>query len=122
MVIAVGPGGHRRHGGAPLSHSACGSEMADENPAMISIPVEALATDSEDGKQVTPEVGDEVSLSDVKGVLKKLDNGEAYIELQSVNGMPVEYEQKGESEEDDKPMDESKMRKMVEDYDSENED
>lgn len=96
--------------------------MADENPAMISIPVEALATDSEDGKQVTPEVGDEVSLSDVKGVLKKLDNGEAYIELQSVNGMPVEYEKKGESEEDDKPMDESKMRKMVEDYDSENED
>lgn len=96
--------------------------MADENPAMISIPVEALATDSEDGKQVTPEVGDEVSLSDVKGVLKKLDNGEAYIELQSVNGMPVEYEEKGESEDKGEPMDESKMRKMVEDYDSENED
>ena len=86
---------------------------------MISIPVEALATDSEDGKEVTPEVGDEVTLSEVKGVLKKLNNGEAYIELKSVNGMPVEYEEKGESEEDDTQyMDADKMRKMAEKHDS----
>jgi len=97
--------------------------MADENPPMISIPLEALATDSEDGKNVMPEVGDEVSLSNVMGVLKKLDNGEAYVELKSVNGMPVEYEEKGEDSEmeADQPMDEKGMRKMVEKYDSENE-
>jgi len=97
--------------------------MADENPPMISIPLEALATDSEDGKNVMPEVGDEVSLSNVMGVLKKLDNGEAYVELKSVNGMPVEYEEKGEDSEmeDGQPMDEKGMRKMVEKYDSENE-
>jgi hypothetical protein len=122
VVIAVGPGGHRRQGGAPLSHSACGNEGADENSPMISIPVEALSTDSEDGKNVTPEVGDEVTLSDVVGVLKKLDNGEAYVELKSVNGMPVEYEDMEEKSEEAKPMDEQSMRKMVEDYDSKSED
>ena len=97
--------------------------MADENPPMISIPLEALATDSEDGKNVMPEVGDEVSLSNVMGVLKKLDNGEAYVELKSVNGMPVEYDEKGEDSEMEagQPMDEKGMRKMVEKYDSENE-
>lgn len=89
---------------------------------MISIPVEALSTDSEDGKNVTPEVGDEVTLSDVVGVLKKLDNGEAYVELKSVNGMPVEYEDMEEKSEEAKPMDEQSMRKMVEDYDSKSED
>lgn len=93
--------------------------MADENPPMISIPVEALSTDSEDGKKVSPEVGDEVTLSDVTGVLKKLNNGEAYVELKSVNGMPVEYEESGESEEDDTQyMDEKKMRHMAEKHDA----
>lgn len=93
--------------------------MADENPPMISIPVEALSTESEDGKKVSPEVGDEVTLSDVTGVLKKLDNGEAYVELKSVNGMPVEYEESGESEEDDTQyMDEKKMRHMAEKHDA----
>ena len=122
MVIAVGPGGHRRQGGAPFSDSACGHEMADENPPMISIPVEALSTDSEDGQKVSPEIGDEVTLSDVVGVLKKLDNGEAYVELKSVNGMPVEYEDMDEKSESKKPMDMESMRKMAEDYDSESED
>lgn len=82
---------------------------------MISIPVEALSTDMEDGQQAMPEVGDEVVLDDVRGVLKKLDNGEAYVEIRSVNGMPAEYESKGEK----KPMDEKGMREMVEEYDSE---
>ena len=88
---------------------------------MISIPVEALSTDMEDGQQATPEVGDEVLLDDVRGVLKKLDNGEAYVEIRSVNGMPAEYEKTGEDamEASKKPMDEKGMRKMVEEYDSE---
>ena len=120
MVIAVGPRGHHRNGGAPSSHSACGCEEADNNAPMISIPVEALSTDMEDGQQATPEVGDEVVLDDVRGILKKLDNGEAYIEIRSVNGMPAEYESKEEKSMANKePMDEKGMREMVEEYDSE---
>ena len=115
MVIAVSPRGHHRKGGAPSSHSACGCEEADNNAPMISIPVEALSTDMEDGQQAMPEVGDEVVLDDVRGVLKKLDNGEAYVEIRSVNGMPAEYENKDEKG----PMDEKGMREMVEEYDSE---
>ena len=121
MVIAVGPKGHHRNGGAPSSHSACGCEEADNNAPMISIPVEALSTDMEDGQQAMPEVGDEVLLDDVRGILKKLDGGEAYVEIKSVNGMPAEYEKTGEDamEASKKPMDEKGMRKIVEEYDSE---
>ena len=121
MVIAVGPkGNHRGIGGSPSSHSACGCEEADNNAPMISIPIEALSTDMEDGEQAMPEVGDEVLLDDVRGVLKKLDNGEAYIEIRSVNGMPAEYEKTGEDAmEAKKPMDKEGMRKMAEEYDSE---
>jgi hypothetical protein len=120
MVIAVSPKGHHRAiGGAP-SHSACGCEEADNNAPMISIPVEALSTDMEDGQQAMPEVGDEVVLDDVRGVLKKLDNGEAYVEIRSVNGMPAEYEKTGEDAMEAKqPMDEKGMREMVSKYDSE---
>ena len=121
MVIAVGPKGHHRAiGGAP-SHSACGCEEADNNAPMISIPVEALSTDMEDGQQATPEVGDEVLLDDVRGILKKLQNGEAYVEIKSVNGMPAEYEKTGEDamEASKQPMDEKGMREMVSKYDSE---
>lgn len=121
MVIAVGPkGNHRGIGGSPSSHSACGCEEADNNAPMISIPIEALSTDTEDGKGATPEVGDEVLLDDVRGVLKKLDGGEAYVEIRSVNGMPAEYEKTGEDAMEAKqPMDKEGMRKMAEEYDSE---
>jgi hypothetical protein len=119
MVIAVGPRGHHRNGGAPSSHSACGCEEADNNAPMISIPVEALSTDMEDGQQATPEVGDEVVLDDVRGILKKLDGGEAYIEIRSVNGMPAEYESKEDKKEMAGPMDKEGMQKMAEEYDSE---
>ncbi len=71
MVIAVSPKGrHRAIGDAP-SHSACGCEEADNNAPMISIPVEALSTDMEDGQQASPEIGDEVVLEEVRGILKK---------------------------------------------------
>ena len=120
MVIAVSPKGHHRAiGGAP-SHSACGCDKADNNAPMIAIPVEALSTDMEDGQQAMPEVGDEVVLDDVRGILKKLKGGEAYVEIKSVNGMPAEYEKTGEdSMESKKPMDEEGMRNMVAEYDSE---
>lgn len=119
MVIAVGPkGNHREIGGSPSSHSACGCEEADNNAPMISIPVEALSTDMEDGQKAMPEVGDEVTLDEVRGVLKKLENGEAYVEIRSVNGMPAEYESK-EDKAMEGPMDEKGMRKMVAEYDGE---
>ena len=119
-VIAVSPKGHHRAiGGAP-SHSACGCEEADNNAPMIAIPVEALSTDMEDGQQATPEVGDEVLLDDVRGILKKLKGGEAYVEIKSVNGMPAEYEKTGEDAMEAKqPMDEKGRREMVSKYDSE---
>ena len=121
MVIAVGPkGNHRGIGGSPSSHSACGCDEADNNAPMISIPVEALSTDTEDGNGAVPEVGDEVVLDDVRGVLKKLDGGEAYIEIRSVNGMPAEYEKTGEDKmEMAGNMDEKSMRNMAEKYDEE---
>jgi hypothetical protein len=119
-VIAVSPKGHHRAiGGAP-SHSACGCEEADNNAPMISIPVEALSTDMEDGQQAMPEVGDEVVLDEVRGILKKLENGEAYVEIKSVNGMPAEYESKKDNAmKSEGPMDEKGMREMVAEYDSE---
>ena len=119
-VIAVSPKGHHRAiGGAP-SHSACGCDEADNNAPMISIPVEALSTDMEDGQQATPEVGDEVLLDDVRGILKKLKGGEAYVEIKSVNGMPAEYEsKKDKAMKSEGPMDEKGMREMVAEYDSE---
>jgi len=119
-VIAVGPRGNHRNGGSPSSHSACGCDEADNNAPMISIPVEALSTDTEDGNGAVPEVGDEVVLDDVRGVLKKLDGGEAYIEIRSVNGMPAEYEKTGEDKmEMAGNMDEKSMRNMAEKYDEE---
>ena len=86
---------------------------------MISIPVEALSTDTEDGKGASPEVGDEVLLDDVRGILKKLQGGEAYVEIKSVNGMPAEYEQTNEDAMEAKGMDEKSMRNMAEKYDQE---
>ena len=124
MVIAVGPkGNHRGIGGSPSSHSACGCEDEADNAPMISIPVEALSTDMEDGQKAMPEVGDEVTLDDVRGVLKKLENGEAYVEIRSVNGMPAEYEKTGEDAmEAGQQMDEKSMRKMAAMHDGEMED
>ena len=88
---------------------------------MISIPIEALSTDTEDGKGATPEIGDEVLLDDVRGILKKLEGGEAYVEIKSVNGMPAEYEQTGEdaAEQAKDVMDEKAMRKMAAMHDGE---
>ena len=86
---------------------------------MLAIPLKALGMDTEDGKGVMPEVGDEVELTGVKGVVRKVDGEEAYVEVQEVAGMPVEYEDKGEPEDG---MDEdAKMRDMAAQYDKENE-
>ena len=87
---------------------------------MIAIPVEALSTDTEDGQKASPEVGDEVLLDDVRGILKKLENGEAYVEIKSVNGMPAEYENTGDDAMEAKQtMDEKGMRKMAMMHDGE---
>lgn len=85
---------------------------------MLAIPLKALGMDTEDGKGVTPEVGDEVELTGVKGVVRKVDGEEAYVEVKEVGGMPVEYEDKGESE--DGIDEEAKMRDMAMQHDKEN--
>jgi hypothetical protein len=85
---------------------------------MISIPVEALSTDAEDNSNVAPEIGDEVTLPEVKARVKKIEEGEAYVEILSVGGMSAEYQNK-DTEKTEMPEDEKSMRDMVEKYDSE---
>lgn len=85
---------------------------------MLAIPLKALGIDTEDGKGAMPEVGDEVELTGVKGVVRKVDGEEAYVEVQEVNGMPVEYEDKGEAE--DNVDEESKMRSVAMQHDKDN--
>ena len=119
LVIAVGTKGHRSlPGGAPVS--SCGCEGDEHNAPMIAIPLKALEVDTEDGQGAMPEVGDEIELTGVKGVVRKVDGEEAYVEVKEVNGMPVEYEhgKPGEGESED-AMTEDGMRKMAMRHDRE---
>ena len=128
LVIAVGTKGHRSNkGGAPVSSCGCNGE--GDNSPMIAVPIEALSVDSEDGKPVSPEVGDEVELPRVMGIVRKVDGEEAYVEIKEVGGMGVEYEDsKGESENEGEPEDrgesmaeeEDKLRRMAMQEDREN--
>ena len=117
LVIAVGTKGHRSlPGGAPVS--SCGCEGDEHNASMIAIPLKALEVDTEDGKGAMPEVGDEVELTGVKGVVRKVDGEEAYVEVKEVNGMPVEYEDPSQGEgghEGD--MSEESMHRMAMEHD-----
>lgn len=113
LVISVSSGGH--HGnGASQNESACDSGSEYDNPPMISVPLKVLATDTENGKAETPEEGDEVDIPNVRGRVWKVEGEEAYVEILSVDGEPVEYEQKqnevpGEKE----PMDEGERLKQM---------
>lgn len=128
LVIAVGAKGHRsQKGGAPVS--SCGCDGEGDNSPMIAVPIEALSMDSEDGKPISPEVGDEVELPKVMGVVRKVDGDEAYVEIKEVGGMGVEYEDsKGKSEDEGEPEDkgesmateEDKLRRMAMQEDREN--
>lgn len=95
---------------------------------MIAVPLKALSMDSEDGKPVSPEVGDEVELPRVMGIVRKVDGEEAYVEIKEVGGMGVQYEDskvesedegesEGEGEGGSMAMEEGKLRKMAMEHD-----
>jgi len=125
VVIAVGvQGRHPSKGGAPVS--SCGEHESMDNRGMIAVPLKALSMDSEDGKPVSPEVGDEVELPRVMGIVRKVDGEEAYVEIKEVGGMGVEYEEpKAQSEDDGESegkdgsmaMEEGKLRNMAMEHD-----
>lgn len=60
-------------------------------PCMISIPLKALISGSEDGEAMTPESGDTVTLQNVMGVVKSIEGEIAHVEVQSVNGEEATY-------------------------------
>ena len=59
---------------------------------MIKIPIDSLITDSEEGGDVAPEIGDVVILETVEGeVISVNEDGSAHVELTSAGGEPIEY-------------------------------
>lgn len=60
-------------------------------PCMISIPLKALAGGDDNGKDMTPESGDTVTLENVMGVVKSIEGDMAHVEIQSVNGEEATY-------------------------------
>lgn len=59
----------------------------------LCVPVEALGMDSEDGSGSTPpEVGDEVEVT-AMGLVNRIQDGQAYIVVATVNDAPVTKQQ-----------------------------
>ena len=58
---------------------------------MINLPIDALTSETAEGGDVSPEVGDTVSLNDVAGEVTAVENGVATIDLKSAGGIPIEY-------------------------------
>lgn len=59
---------------------------------MIKIPIDSLITDSEEGGDIAPEIGDVVILETVEGeVISINEDGSAHVELTSAGGEPIEY-------------------------------
>ena len=85
---------------------------------MIKIPLAALAADSDEGGDVSPEVGDAVVLDSVEGELVNVDGDSAHIELKTANGQPIEYvAQEAMAEEEDIEVEEDMLRAMAEEED-----
>ena len=58
---------------------------------MINLPIDALVDETDEGRDVAPEVGDTVVLDDVAGEVTAVDGGVATIDLKSAGGVPIEY-------------------------------
>lgn len=86
MMVIIGGGGAS---GPTLSLKNDGKKKGC-NP-MISIPASALNANDESGEDISPEVGDNVTLNNVEGVVKSMNNGQAEVEILSVNGEAAEY-------------------------------
>lgn len=82
-----------------------GSDPQAKAPAydrmnVLCVPIEALGMDSEDGSGSTqPETGDEVEVS-VTGLVNRIQGGQAYIVVASVNDTPVTKQQQTEDSDD----------------------
>ncbi len=114
LIIAVG-------GGKPPHHGHSGKDK-EEGCEMIKIPLAALAADSDEGGDVSPEVGDAVVLDSVEGELVNVDGDSAHIELKTANGAPIEYvEHEAKAEEEDLDAEEGMLRAMAEAEDEEEE-
>ena len=70
----------------------------------------------EEGDAAMPENGDMVQMNNVEGVVKNIDGEEAHVELQTVEGQPIEYvdHKKEDSEEES---DDDRLMKMAEEED-----
>lgn len=64
---------------------------------MIKIPKKALAMQGENGS-VEPSVGDEVPLDGLKGIVKREDDMNVYVEPSEFNGMAIEADDSGDAE------------------------
>ena len=81
LIIALG-------GGFPPPKSHVNHKGCD----MIKIPIDSLITDSEEGGDIAPEIGDVVILETVEGeVISVNEDGSAHVELTSAGGEPIEY-------------------------------
>lgn len=89
-VIIIGGGA-----GGPTPLVAGKSHKKKGCPCMISIPLKALVSGSEDGEVMTPESGDTVTLQNVMGVVKSIEGETAHVEVQSVNGEEAAYVEEG---------------------------
>ena len=82
LIITVGGAENPSHG-----HSV----KSKKGNKMIKVPIDALASDTEEGVVVEPVAGDEITLDAVGGVVGDVVDGVAHVEISSVNGVPVEY-------------------------------
>ncbi len=108
LMIAVG-------GGAEKPRLSGNSETSTKK-TMIKIPLGALSNMDEEGDAAMPENGDTVQMNNVEGVVKNIDGEEAHVELQTVEGQPIEYvdHKKEDSEEES---DEDRLIQMAEEED-----
>lgn len=83
---------------------------------MIKIPLGALSNMDEEGDAAMPENGDTVQMNNVEGVVKNIDGEEAHIELQTVEGQPIEYVDSGKGDSEDES-DEDRLIQMAEEED-----
>jgi hypothetical protein len=86
MVVAAGAPGDA--GSDPQAKSPAYDKMN-----VLCVPLEALGMDSEDGSgSAQPEVGDEVEVT-AMGLVNRIQDGQAYIVIASVNDAPVGKQQ-----------------------------
>jgi hypothetical protein len=110
IIIAVGGGQKPPPTG---SNDKPSKKPKREGKGMINLPIDALTSQTAEGGDVSPEVGDTVSLNDVAGEVTAVENGVATIDLKSVGGVPVEYAAHEDAAEE-MPMDDAEGDALLE--------